>query len=165
MPLLKDNVLVEDSWVVVADGDDLPAEGGAIVTLARWEAERETLKGRNAPLGITLSGADSLTKIADDLASFQVIRLLYPAFTDGRAYSSARLLRDRYGFTGEVRAAGNVLRDQYAHMLRSGFDAFEVKDGIDPEAWRESRDVVGLAYQNATDGVRAIWAKRHGRAA
>lgn len=165
MPLLKNNILVQDSWTVVADDAALPSDGGAIVGLDRWKAEGETLKGRNAPLGITLSSAESPALIAADLNAFQVVRLQFPAFTDGRAYSYARLLRERYGFKGEIRAAGNVLRDQYAHMLRCGFDAFEVAEGIDPADWAASRDKVGLAYQNATDGVRAVWARRHGKAA
>lgn len=165
MPLLKNDALIEDTWTVVADGEDLPADGGAIVTLARWQAERGALEGRNAPLGITLTSAESPALIAGDLAAFQVIRLQFPAFTDGRAYSYARLLRERYGYTGEVRAAGNVLRDQYAHMRRCGFDAFEVGAGNDVSDWKASAEIVGLAYQNATDGVRAVWARRHGKAA
>lgn len=164
MPLLKENVLIEDTWTVVADGDDLPAEGGAFVTLERWQAERDALTSRNMPLGITLTSAQSPALIKDDLDVFQGVRLDFPAFTDGRAYSYARLLKERFGFKGEIRAAGNVLRDQYAHMLRCGFNTFEVGE-IDPSIWARSRDAVDLAYQNATDGVRAVWAKRHGKAA
>jgi len=164
MPLLKNNGIVEDSWTVVGDDDAMPADGGAIVSLERWQRDRERLLGRNAPLGLTLKSSQSPEDV-EGLSAFALIRLEFPAFTDGRAYSYARLLRDRQGYTGEIRAAGNVLRDQYAHMLRCGFDTFEVEEGADPAEWAKSRDVVCLAYQNATDGVRAIWAKRHGRAA
>lgn len=164
MPLLKNNDLVEDTWTVVGDDDAMPAEGGAVITLERWQRDRESLLGRNAPLGLTLQSSQSPEDV-EGLSAFAMVRLEFPAFTDGRAYSYARLLRERLGYTGEVRAAGNVLQDQYPHMLRCGFDAFEVEAGADPSEWAKSRDVVGLAYQNATDGVRAVWAKRHGKAA
>lgn len=164
MPLLKNDNVVEDTWTVVGDEEKIPADGGAIITLERWQRERESLLGRNAPLGLTLNSSQSPEKV-EGLSAFALIRLEFPAFTDGRAYSYARLLRERFGYTGEVRAAGNVLRDQYAHMLRCGFDAFEIDADTDPDEWVQSRDAVGLAYQNATDGVRAVWAKRHGRAA
>lgn len=125
MPLIKDQQIVTDDWQHVEDGDALPATGGAIVSLARWQADAESLNGRNAPLGIRLKSEERAELIAADLDRFDVVALEFPAFKDGRAYSTARLLRERYRYTGEVRAVGDVLRDQLQFMLRCGFDAFE----------------------------------------
>ena len=89
--------------------------------------------------------------------------LTFPAFTDGRAFSQARLLRQRFGYKGEIRATGNVLRDQYAFMQRCGFDAFEVAEDTDLAGWGRSAQAMSRHYQTAADGVRAVWAKRHGQ--
>ena len=160
--LLKDGAVAEDAWVRADDEDALPAEGGVIVSLERWQAERESLRGRNAPVGVALSNDQDPRQLADDLRDLDLIQLTFPAYTDGRAYSQARLLRQRMGFEGEIRAAGNVLIDQYPLMLRCGFDAFEVKDDTDAQAWEKATKRISAEYQPAADGVRAVWAKRHG---
>ena len=102
--------------------------------------------------------------VADDVAHFGLNALEFPSFTDGRAYSSARLLRERYGFTGELRAVGNVLRDQFAFMLRCGFNAFEVRD-TDAGAWPEAVREIGVWYQPAGDRHVTAMRLRHRRAA
>lgn len=165
MPLLKSGTLIDDSWTLVGDDDPLPGSGGVIVSAERWAHDRRALQGRNAPIGLDLPNDRSPLDFAHELTAFSLIRLTFPAFTDGRAYSSARLLRERLGFTGEIRASGQVLRDQYPLMLRCGFDAFEVAEGIDPAAWQASAKAISGAYQPAADDVRAIWALRHGNAA
>ena len=164
MPLLKNGCLIDDAWVVVGDDEDIPAAGGAIVSLEVWQADRERLIGRNAPLGVALKNDQPVSALAEDLSQFALVSLAFPAYTDGRAYSQARRLRDRYGFAGEVRATGQVLRDQYPLMLRCGFDAFEVADGINLEKWQASVTAMHDVYQPAADGAQAIWAKRHAAA-
>jgi len=124
--LLKDGKAVSDAWVHVADGDAVPETGPVIVTLARWQAEHNTLAGRKDGLGIRLESGQSPDLIKDDLDRFAVVALAFPKFGDGRAYSHARLLKDRLGFKGEVRAVGDVLRDQYRAMHRCGFDVLEI---------------------------------------
>ena len=161
MPLLKDGVLVDDAWVTVDDGTELPMDGPAIVSLERWQAHRDTLLGRNAALGIRLKSGQSPALIADDLDRFAVVALEFPVFRDGRAYSHARLLRERYGYRGEVRAVGEVLRDQFLFMLRCGFDAFEVRDEKAVEQWREAVSEISVVYQPAADGHTPAWALRH----
>ncbi len=140
MPLIKDDEFIDDPWVAVADDEALPEGAPAIVGLARWQAERGVLAGRNAPLGIRLRADQPPAEIAEDLDRFQVIALEFPVFGDGRAYSYARLLRERHGYRGELRAVGNVLRDQALFMRRCGFDAFEVAEGTGVDGWRESLD-------------------------
>ena len=162
MPLLKDGNTIKDIWVQVDDDTDVPATGGVIVSLERWLSQSETLRGRNAPIGVLLKSGQSPAQLLDALNDLDLVALDFPAYTDGRSYSAAKLLRQRYGFEGEIRAVGNVLRDQYAAMLRCGFDAFEVADDIDPAAWAASAKAMSNTYQHAVDGAQAIWAKRHG---
>lgn len=128
MPLVRDGEVVADPWVIVADNADLPEDGGAIVSFGRWKTERDALAGRNAPLGLSLANTDEVEEIGPEANRFGVIALGFPKFSDGRAYSQARLLRERYGFKGELRATGAVLPDQLVHMLRCGFDSFVPPD-------------------------------------
>lgn len=152
MPLLKNGVLVEDPWQAVADDAALPADGAIIVSVTRFNAERSTLLARNVPLGVVLKNTDPVEPLAADVARFALIALVFPKFSDGRAYSQARLLRERYGFRGELRATGNVLPDQLHHMRRCGFDAFALAKGEPLEAWRRAVHSFSAVYQPTGDG-------------
>ncbi len=163
MPLIRDGALADDPWVTVDDGTGLPMDGPAIVSLERWQAHRDELLGRNAPLGVRLKSDQSPALIADDLDRFAVVALEFPVFRDGRAYSYARLLRERYGYRGEVRAVGEVLRDQFLFMLRCGFDALEVKDENTAGQWREAVSEISVVYQPAADSRVPAWTLRHRR--
>lgn len=160
MPLIKDGQLVADPWVQLDDDAPLTPDLQPIVTLERWQAERESLRQRNAPLGIRLKSDQSPALIAEDIDHFDVIALEFPKFTDGRAYSSARLLRERYGYKGELRAVGVVLRDQFFFLLRSGFDALEVADPKVAEAWAEATSEISVVYQPTADARRPALALR-----
>ncbi len=152
MPLIKADAFSPDPWVSLGDEAALPEGAPAIVSFERWQNERETLVKRNAPLGIRLRSDQPPKLVLEDLDRFAVIALEFPRFGDGRAYSYARLLRERYGFRGELRAVGNVLRDQALFMRRCGFDAFEVAEGTPIEGWRESLGEISVFYQPASDG-------------
>lgn len=154
MALIKDKALAEDGWTHVGDEDELPPEGGAIVTLARWRAEREALSGRNAPIGVLLASEEGPDTVAEDLDRIDLIAVSFPQFKDGRGYSTGRLLRERYGFKGELRAVGNVLRDQLAFMARCGFDSFEYAGKTDPAEALKAFDEIGVVYQTAADRRR-----------
>jgi uncharacterized protein (DUF934 family) len=148
-----------DTWIVAVDGEPLP-EAPAILSRKRWLAERGTLAGRNAPLGLRLDAGERIDDIAADLAHFALIALSFPKFTDGRAFSTARLLREKHGYTGELRAVGNVLSDQIPFMRRVGFDTFEVTHAPTRRALAEGRIAeVALHYQPA--GTR-LWLRRSG---
>ncbi len=163
MPLLlKDNKPVEDSWTEVAAIEELPEAGPAIVPLDLWKEHRETLLARNAPVGVRLKSDQPPKEIADDLEHISLIALEFPKFTDGRAYSYARLLRERHGFQGELRAVGNVLQDQAIFMVRCGFDAFEV-DEKTAQAWQDALARLTHVYQPAADGRTAAPWLRHRR--
>ncbi len=165
MPLLKDGQIVADDWVRVDDDADIADEVAVVVSLERWLDQADTLKQRNARVAVSLNNDQSVAQIVDDLDAIDAVFLTFPAYTDGRAYSQARLLRQRYGYKGEIRATGNVLRDQYAFMQRCGFDAFEIADGADLAGWGKSASAMSAAYQNAADSVQAVWSRRHGQQA
>ncbi len=160
MPLIKNDAFVADPWTSLDDEEVLPEGAPAIVSLARWRAERDTLAGRNAPLGIRLRADQPPGEIAAELDRFQVIALEFPSFVDGRAYSYARLLRERHGYRGELRAVGNVLRDQALFLHRCGFDAFEVAEGTCVESWRQALGEISVFYQATADGRPAAPALR-----
>jgi uncharacterized protein (DUF934 family) len=165
MALIKHGHPAEDAWVAVGEDAGLPPSGAVIVTLDRWRADRAALLDRGGPLGIRLASHQLAAEIADDLAHFALVALEFPVFRDGRAYSTARLLRQRYGFAGELRAVGNVLYDQFLFMHRCGFDAFEVADEGQAEAWRKAMEEISVWYQPAADGRVPVTALRHFRSA
>jgi uncharacterized protein (DUF934 family) len=162
MPLLRKGEIVDDPWVVVADGEPLPDDKPALISLDRWKAERDSLAGRNLPIGVKLKSDQSPETIREDLGRFKLVALDFPHFKDGRAYSYARLLRERMGYTGEIRAVGNVLRDQFLFMDRCGIDTLEVKDGAKAvEAWKQSLSEISVYYQPTADGRRTAMQIRH----
>ena len=147
MPLLRNGEIFADDWVALSEDAEPTPECNVIVSLDQWRERRERLRGHNGRLGLRLNSDQSPAEIADDLSLFDLVALDFPRFGDGRAYSYARLLRERYGFTGELRAVGNVLRDQFAAMLRCGFDAFEVANENAVEAWNEATGEIAFTYQ------------------
>src|SRR5690554_5853493 len=127
--IIKGNEVVQDTWEILpkdATLEQLTNTGDIIVPLAMWLEHAHALKAREGRLGVWLDADEEAEAIADDLEHFDVIALNFPVFSDGRNYSNARLLRDRYQFQGELRSIGDVLRDQLFFMHRCGFDAYEI---------------------------------------
>jgi uncharacterized protein (DUF934 family) len=164
MPLLKYGRVVEDPWQVLADDAPLPADGHVLVTLKRWQAEREALIARGWPVGVRLEPADLAEALADDLGRLDLIAVEFPKFNDGRGYSTARLLRQRYRYKGELRAVGQVLRDQLLFLHRCGFDAFEIAREDAVETWLKAMSEFGVWYQRAADDRLPAATLRHRRA-
>ena len=130
-------------------------------TLADWRANRPAHAGATA---LVIANDALLDDVAKDLAGFSTIILEFPAFKDGRAFSQARLLRERYRFTGEIRARGEILHDQLLFMVRCGFDAFEFA-GEDASVASDALGDFSFAYQAAADGADPVWRHRQARAA
>ena len=152
MPLVKQGRIATDSFVHVDDGAELPGDGAVLVSAARFLEEPEALLARTGKLGVIWPNnrdVDDLVRFLDRLA---VVALVFPTFRDGRAYSQARLLRERHGYDGELRATGQVLRDQFVFMLRAGFNAFEVKKESDAEAFTNTAKRYSVFYQPTGDG-------------
>jgi uncharacterized protein (DUF934 family) len=151
MALVKDARFIEDAWLHL--GDDEPVANAARVTLsyARWLKERAALMGADVALGLRLPNTVAPEALGPDLSRFALIVLNFPRFTDGRAYSQARLLRGRLGYRGELRADGDVLRDQLLFMQRCGFDGFVLPERARGENWLAGLRDFDIFYQPAED--------------
>jgi uncharacterized protein (DUF934 family) len=155
-----------DDWAFPAAAEALPATGRVAVAKARFLTERAALFARDEPVGVVLESGESLDGVEDDVTRLGLVALRFPRYADGRNYSTARILRDRLGYRGELRATGDVLRDQIGFLLRAGFDALEIAHPGTAAALREGR-IVGIThfYQPAsidaaeTSGPRA-WQRR-----
>jgi uncharacterized protein (DUF934 family) len=161
MALIKNNALVDDSFVDASHAEGMPEQGPVIVSLEQWQAQRERLLARRAPLGIRLRSDQTPALVAEDLQHFALVALEFPRFRDGRAYSYARLLRERYGFEGEIRAVGDVLMEQLMFMLRVGFDAFGISEQNPLEAYRTAVGEFSVWYQPTGDGRPTAVSLRH----
>ena len=161
MPLVKSGRIVEDQYVRIADDAPVPDGVAAIVSGARFLADAETLAHRTAAVGVLWPNNRPITELAPHLKRIALIALVFPGFRDGRAYSQARILRERYGFMGELRATGQVLRDQFLFLLRSGFDSFEVSKEADAAAFVASIKTFDVFYQPTGDGRKTVLQLRH----
>ena len=132
--LIRDGAIVEDRWTLIREAvslDDLPRTA-VIVPLSLWLSNRDVLRAR-ADVGVWLRPEDDPDALAEDCAELRLIAVDFPQFSDGRGYSTARLLREKYGFAGELRAIGDVLRDQLYYLAQCGFNAFAIRDDRDAE--------------------------------
>ncbi len=164
MVLLKDRQTSNDTWQHLNDDDTLPSSP-IIVCVTRWHRDRASLAARNMPLGLQLDAGAEPAKLADDLHRFSVICLQFDSFTDGRPYSQACLLRERYGYRGELRARGDILRDQFDFMRRYGIDALEITKEADALAWQDAVAEIDIYYQPTGDTRPTIAMYRRGAAA
>ena len=146
-----------DEWVTVPDDAPVPDQP-AILSAARLRSEE--LAGRNAPLGLALDSATQPEDIADLLPRLSLVAVKLPKSKDGRAFTQARALREHLGFTGEIRATGHVLPDQYRMLLRCGVSTVQLPDGADPAVWTRSADLVDIAYQPARDAAAPLGLRR-----
>ena len=151
MALICDGKLVNDAYTSVIERDEFPAVGAILVSLEQWQSGRDALLRRQDPVGIRLQSSEHPEVIADDLDHFDLIELEFPAFRDGRAYSYARLLRDRYGFKRELRAVGDVLLEQLHYMSRVGFNAFELDSDTPLADFETAQRDFSVWYQPAAD--------------
>ena len=161
--IIKGNEVVQDSWALLpkdATLDQLTNTGDVIVPLALWLEHAHALKARDGRLGVWLDSDEEAENIADDLEHFAVIALNFPVFSDGRNYSNARLLRDRYAYKGELRAIGDVLRDQLFFMHRCGFDAYALREDHDAHEALASLQDFSVVYQASTDQPLPLFRRR-----
>jgi len=159
MRIIRDRAVVEDDFVHVPDGAEQPIGAKPIVRLADFVVVRETLLARHAAVGVRVS-PDTLPADIPDLQRLALIAIEFPAFTDGRGYSVARLLRQRHGYRGELRAVGWVLRDQLQFLERCGFNAFELQPGKPLDSALEAFDEITVTYQAAVDDARPLYRRR-----
>jgi uncharacterized protein (DUF934 family) len=152
MPLVKGGKITDDGFVHLADDAALPESGDILVSASRFLQEPDALLKRAGKVGVIWPNSRDVDDVVPYLDRLAAVALVFPTFRDGRAYSQARLLRERFGWRGELRATGQVLRDQFVFMLRAGFDAFEVKKQSDAEAFAQTAKRYSVFYQPTGDG-------------
>jgi len=158
--VILDGRIVANEWLSLADDAALPAAGKVIVSLKRFRAERAALDGSGLAVGVRIPNTEDVATLAQELAAQPLIALEIPKMADGRAYSQARVLRERYAYRGEIRAQGDVLRDQLFHMSRCGINAFELRADQDAQDCLRAFSDYDLAYQRGADGIETVWQKR-----
>ena len=165
MEIIKQGEIVTSAWVHLGDDEPLPAHAADLtVSLARLLEQREPLLARaregSGQVGVRLTPADELDPLLPVLPELSLVAIEFPKFTDGRGYSLARLLRDRHGYRGELRAIGDVLRDQIFLLSRCGFDAFELAPGKSIHDALEAFSELSVRYQAAADDPRPLFRRR-----
>jgi uncharacterized protein (DUF934 family) len=160
MPLVKNGKIATDIYTHVADDAEIPADGAILVSAARLLGDPEALLQRPGKVGVIWPNNRDLDDLVPHLDRLAAVALVFPSFRDGRAYSQARLLRERYRFQGELRATGQVLRDQFVFMLRAGFDALDVKKEKDADAFAETVKRYTVFYQPTGDGRTTALSRR-----
>lgn len=150
--LILNREIVANDLTILDDEAAVPASGKAVVSLARWQQQNSELRASKAEIGVRLPNTVDVATIWDDLKDRQLIVVDFPGFGDGRAYSQARLLRDRYDFKGDIVAIGGaVVRDQMLGMSRSGINGFLLRADQDPKVCLTAFNDFKTAYQKASD--------------
>lgn len=163
--IIKNRQVATNNWQLLRPAADkslpvVPPAGDVIVPLGQWLAQRDALLARDGRLGVWLANTEDPAVIAGDLNHFDLVAVDFPHFTDGRGYSIARLLRERYGWRGELRAIGDVIRDVVFYLSRCGFDAFDLKAGEDVQAALSAFGDFGEAYQTSVERPQPLFRRR-----
>jgi uncharacterized protein (DUF934 family) len=159
--LIRNRRAEADTWQWLESADaGIPAEGDVIVPLAAWQGGREALRAREGRTAVWLAAQDGPEEIAADLPSLPLVAVHFPSFGDGRGFSTARLLRERYGYRGEIRAIGDVARDQLLFMARCGFDAFALRADQDIDSALEAFDELPRTYQASAIETLPLFRRR-----
>ena len=164
--IIKNGQIVDDAWQLLKLSEEQTPEAIALpdaptlLPLAVWLAHKDEILARKQPVGIWLESNEGPESIANDLKHFTIIGVNFPKFADGRGYSTARLLRERFAYSGEIRALGDVLRDQLFLLRRCGFDAFAVRQDKDIEAALAGLNAFSESYQTAVDQPQPLFRRR-----
>ena len=159
--IIKDGQIIDNEWLLVTEVSALEnglPEGSLIVSMEIWQQYKDQLTSRNT--GLWLTNDVNLSDITESLDQFEVIAIDFPVFMDGRGFSLARLLRDRYGYQGEIRATGAFIRDQLCYLKRSGFNAFDLADDIDINGALASLNDFSDGYQTSADQQTPLFRRR-----
>jgi uncharacterized protein (DUF934 family) len=163
MPLIKNGTVIEDRFVRILDEAPVPDDVAVLVPAARLLADAGEILGRSGATGVLWPNDRNISELAPHLDRLALVALVLPNFRDGRAYSQARILRERYRFRGELRATGQVLRDQFLLLHRAGFDAYEVSKAADAPAFIKAMATYSVFYQPTGDGRLPAMRARLGR--
>ena len=162
MRVIKDKTVIEDSWELVRELEDITAipQRDIILPFRLWQQHREALLQQNRRHAVWIDGDIDTEELLEDLSQFDLIGLDFPAFKDGRSYSHARLLKQRYDYKGELRAVGDVLCDQLFFMLRCGIDSFQLREDKNVSEALDGFNSFTVCYQAAADDALPIYKQR-----
>ena len=158
--MLSHGAVAEDNWTVLQMPVETIPQGNILLPLKYWLEQSAELYGQAGLVGVWLDSDEEVEALADDLAQLPVVALNFPKFVDGRGFSSARLLRDRYDYKGEIRAIGNVIQDQLFMLQRCGFSQYCLADNVDLEAAAKSLNDFSDSYQTAADQDQPLFKRR-----
>jgi len=160
--IIRHRAVIQDNWQLLEQDaiGALPFSGDVIVPLVLWTAERDALSFRLGRIGVWLDTDADPEALAPDLPRFDVIAIRYASFTDGRGHTLARLLRERHNYRGELRAVGDVLRDQIYYLSRCGFDAFALRPDQDSVQALSALDDFSEAYQVSVERPVPLFRRR-----
>lgn len=150
MQIIKNKQIIDNTWTFIADGSEL-IDGDISITPTRWNKEKEQILNHHGKQGLRLSPTDKIEDIADDLKLISLIELDFPAFTDGRGFSQARLLRNRYQYQGEIRAIGGYMADQVFYLSRVGVNAFQLGNEKELPLALSTMNDFTVSYQTSTN--------------
>jgi len=158
--LLKDNQIIEDSWVFLDDSAETLPSGNILLSLEQWQQFSDQLSQHNGELGLWLEGNAEIDTVIDSLQQLSLIAIKFPKFVDGRGFSLARLLRERYNYNGELRAIGEFIRDQLYLLKRCGFNAFQLTEDQDLSEASKSLSDFSETYQVSADQQEPLFRRR-----
>lgn len=158
--LLKDNQIIEDSWAFLDDSAETLPSGNILLSLEQWQQFSDQLSQHNGELGLWLEGNAEIDTVIDSLQQLSLIAIKFPKFVDGRGFSLARLLRERYNYNGELRAIGEFIRDQLYLLKRCGFNAFQLTEDQDLSEASKSLSDFSETYQVSADQQEPLFRRR-----
>jgi uncharacterized protein (DUF934 family) len=164
--IILDKQIANDDWSLIAD-DAALSDAKEVINFSRWAKAEATAKEalvakRDAgTLGIQLNAGDTADLLAEESLGFALINVEFPKFADGRGYSAAHLLRKRYGFTGQLRAIGDVLYDQLFFMMRCGFNAMAMREDQDLNLAVKGFETFSSPYQGDVNDTRPLFRRRN----
>jgi uncharacterized protein (DUF934 family) len=162
MQVIKNKEVINDDWQLIRDieNDASVPEGKVILPIVYWQQNRDAILKQNSEYAVWVDGSVDTEILLDDLDKFAIIALDFPAFKDGRSYSHASLLKNRYNYKGDLRAIGDVLQDQLFFMQRCGFDSYAIREDKDIEEAIKSLNDFTVRYQAAADDALPIYKQR-----
>jgi len=158
--LLKDNQIIDDSWLILDDSAETLPSGNILLSLEQWQQFSDQLSQHNGELGLWLEGNAEIDAVIDSLQQLSLIAIKFPKFVDGRGFSLARLLRERYNYNGELRAIGEFIRDQLYLLKRCGFNAFQLTEDQDLSEASKSLNDFSETYQVSADQQEPLFRRR-----
>tara|TARA_B110000046_G_scaffold183991_1_gene221375 strand:+ start:1223 stop:1711 length:489 start_codon:yes stop_codon:yes gene_type:complete len=157
---LKDGAVVPNSWQLVSADTDTPVQGDILLPVSQWQEQRDALANHPGAVGVWIDSHEEIEAFVDAILDLPVIAINFPKFVDGRGFSLARLLRERYEYCGEIRAIGQIIRDQLFFMQRCGFNAFAFETELDLVEAIKSLQDFSDAYQVAVDQPQPLFKRR-----